>query len=157
MGGDVLFDEFMNMGMPVEGFKFTNSSKHQLFLEYAVALEKETTSFPPEWDKLQIQLEGFEVTSDNSSGMFRYRQVDNGHDDWLDAEALALRACDPAVEEGSGFKRPKANISGVKAINGANTASSTMMNIQEARYDQWLAMEQEPEDITVNGEPVRLN
>lgn len=155
MGGDVIFDELQNMGLPVEAFKFTNPSKHQLFLEYAIALEKRTTSFPSSWEKLRVQLEGFEVTSENSTGFFRYRQVDNGHDDWLDAEALALRACDPAAEEGSLFTRVQ-NHKGVTPINGNKAPGRLITQIRDSRYDEWLAMEQAPPDIVVNGEPVRI-
>ena len=47
MGGDVLFDELLNLGVPVVGKKFTPQTKYQLFFNYAVALQNGTVSFPP--------------------------------------------------------------------------------------------------------------
>jgi hypothetical protein len=152
MGGDVLFDEFMNMGMPVEGFKFTNPSKHQLFLELAVAIEQGTCSFPASWENLIQQMEGFEVTS--QGGMFRYRQVDNGHDDWLDAEALALRACDPAREVMEARARVSSK-AGIRGIGSKSKKQSSMMKtITNWRQDSVLNERQPPPDIVINGSPV---
>jgi hypothetical protein len=154
MGGDVLFDEFQDMGLPVEAFKFTNPSKHQLFLELAVALEQRTTSFPASWENLIEQMEGFEVTSQGT--MFRYRQVDNGHDDWLDAEALALRACDPAreIQEARFRVHGKAGTAG---INGNKKKQSAMMRqITDWRQDDVANQSLPPEDLIINGEPVVL-
>ena len=154
MGGDVLFDEFLDLGLPVEGFKFTNPSKHQLFLELAVALEQRTTSFPASWENLVEQMEGFEVTS--QGGMFRYRQVDNGHDDWLDAEALALRACDPARETQEARLRVHGK-SGSVGINGIKKKQSAMMRqITDWRQDDVANQNLPPEDLIINGDPVVL-
>ena len=152
MGGDVLFDEFLDMGLPVEAFKFTNPSKHQLFLELAVALEQRTTSFPASWENLIEQMEGFEVTSQGT--MFRYRQVNNGHDDWLDAEALALRACDPAREVQEARLRVHGK-AGAVGINGNKKKQSAMMRqVSDWRQDSVLNERQPPPDIVINGDPV---
>lgn len=153
MGGDVLYDEFANAGLPVEGYVFTNNSKHQLFMEYAIALEKGTVAFPADWTKLREQLEGFEVTSQGQ--YFRYTQIDNGHDDWLDAEALALRACDPAMQDAAAFAAVR-NRSGPLPPRTPVRGSRMMRRVMNERIDQWLTIEQEPPDLIVNKEPVRL-
>ena len=152
MGGDVLFDEFLDMGLPVEAFKFTNPSKHQLFLELAVALEQRTTSFPASWENLIEQMEGFEVTSQCT--MFRYRQVNTGHDDWRYAEALALRACDPAREVQEARLRVHGK-AGAVGINGNKKKQSAMMRqVSDWRQDSVLNERQPPPDIVINGDPV---
>lgn len=95
MGGDVLFEELAVQGVPVIGYKFTTVDKYQLFLAYAVALENQSVGFPATWQKLTDQLDAMTV---QSSGLgYIFRTIDGGHDDWVDAEALALKGCDPAM------------------------------------------------------------
>ena len=93
MGGDVLFDELLNQGVPVVGKKFTPQTKYQLFLNYAVALQNGTTTFPPEWTKLQNELDAIEIKQQGLT--YSFRHPNSPHDDWVDAEVLALMACDP--------------------------------------------------------------
>ena len=99
MGGDVLFDELLNLGVPVIGKKFTPQTKYQLFLNYAVALQNGTTTFPPEWQKLQNELDSIEIRQKGLT--YSFTHPNTPHDDWVDAEVLALMACDPpeAMEE----------------------------------------------------------
>jgi len=97
LGGLVACDDLAARGVPVVPFKFTPTSKHQLFTHYAIALAKGQVSFPAEWSRLRDQLDGLIVLPIGMS--YSFRQVDGGHDDWLDSECLALMACDPAPEE----------------------------------------------------------
>jgi len=96
-------------------------------------------------------MEGFEVTSQGT--MFRYRQVNNGHDDWLDAEALALRASDPARE----VMEARARVTGKSGVRGIGsskkTQSSLMRQISDWRQDSVLNERQPPPDIVINGDP----
>jgi hypothetical protein len=98
MGGDVLYEEFAMRGLPVIPFKFTLADKYQLFLGYATALQHETVTFPADWEKLADQLDS--ITAQSSGMGYIFKTVGNGHDDWVDAECLALRGCDPPMEEG---------------------------------------------------------
>jgi len=98
MGGDVLYEELAVRGLPVIPFKFTSVDKYQLFLSYATALQHETVTFPAEWTKLSDQLDS--ITAQQSGMGYIFRTVGGGHDDWVDAECLALRGCDPPMREG---------------------------------------------------------
>ena len=104
MGGDVLYEELAVRGLPVIPFKFTSVDKYQLFLSYATALQHETVSFPPEWTKLTDQLDS--ITAQSSGMGYIFRTVGGGHDDWVDAECLALRGCDPPLREGDQLVAP---------------------------------------------------
>ena len=98
MGGDVLYEEFASLGLPVIPYKFTMADKYQLFLGYATALQHETVTFPREWEKLADQLDA--VTARKSGMGYIFRTVGTSHDDWVDAECLALMGCDPPLAEG---------------------------------------------------------
>ena len=158
MGGDVIYDELADQGLPIQAFKFTSASKHQLFLNYAVALERETVSFPSDWGKLRNQLEGMEVG--NSGAQYVFKQTDGGHDDWVDAECLALSICDPPAED---FERYAGMIRSQPSLPplNADAASSRRNNIMsdlkrrrtEAKIEAWA---QEHPDLFVNGKPVHL-
>lgn len=151
MGGDVMFEEFSNMGLPVVPYRFTSNDKYQLFVAYAVALENETVSFPAEWDRLRRQLESIEaVKSGNTAYVFR--TVDESHDDWVDAETLALMACDPATIEGQSLVVPTRQT--VRPVNGDGPAQRAWVG-PGVRARRAARYENIP-DILVNGEPVRL-
>jgi hypothetical protein len=76
-------------------YNFSPQRKYQLFLDYAVALENKTVRFPGSWKKLSEQLLDMGHRETEGRGHYFYTHS-GGHDDWVDAEALALFACDPA-------------------------------------------------------------
>ena len=156
MGGDIMFEDLSMLGIPVNPFVFSTASKENLFKTYAIALEKETVSFPEDWRKLQDQLENLQVQ--NMGGGYRFSQIDGGHDDWLDAECLALMACDPPNEyssdDGMVWGRP-----GLVPIgNAARSAEHGI--IGRIRREQETAainkFEQDFPDLFMNDEPVKL-
>ena len=97
LGGNVAYNDLSAAGLPLRALKFTNHSKYNMWREYAVALEKSTVTFPAHWQKLVSQLQAADIK--DSGAYYTFRQIDNGHDDWLDAEIMALMACDPAEED----------------------------------------------------------
>ena len=92
--GDVVFDHLLNAGLPVNPFKFSAQSKYQLFQNYYIALENETVFFPGSWTVLKKQLEDISIRPSGNGSYLFYNETGE-HDDWVDAELLALMACDP--------------------------------------------------------------
>jgi hypothetical protein len=92
--GDVVFDHLISSGMPVTPFKFNAQSKYQLFQNYYIALENETVTFPADWSTLIRQLEDINIKPAGNGGYVFFSDTGE-HDDWVDAELLALMACDP--------------------------------------------------------------
>jgi hypothetical protein len=139
MGGEVLYEELVVRGLPVIPFKFTMADKYQLFLGYAIALQHETVTFPAEWEKLGNQLDS--ITAQSSGMGYIFRQVGEAHDDWVDAECLALKGCDPAMEEGQTRVIPTRRIMSTYADSPTNGTGKTrkprlpiFQKIREARY-----------------------
>ena len=106
---DIMLQEMLTLGIPVVGFNFTPVSKyHDLFLPYRVALEHEAVSFPPEWKKLESQL--LDMTHKETANRGHIFAPSSGrHDDWVDAELLALYGCEPI--EYAHSTRTKKNVS----------------------------------------------
>lgn len=104
--GDVVFDHLLASGLPVTPFKFTSQSKYQLFNNYYIALENETVTFPIGWTTLVKQLEDIAVKQSMNGGYTFFTEAQE-HDDWVDAELLALMACDPPGIEGEDYKIPR--------------------------------------------------
>ena len=92
---DIMYNEMLAEGIPVVAFNFTPVAKyHDLYLPYRVALEHEQVSFPPEWSKLSSQL--MDTTHKETANRGHvFGTSSGGHDDWADAEVLALYGCDP--------------------------------------------------------------
>lgn len=139
MGGEVLYEELVVRGLPVIPFKFTMADKYQLFLGYAIALQHETVTFPAEWEKLGNQLDS--ITAQSSGMGYIFRQVGEAHDDWVDAECLALKGCDPAMEEGQTRVIPTRRIMSTYTDSPTNGTGKTrkprlpiFQKIREARY-----------------------
>ena len=101
--GDVVFDHLLSTGMPVQPFKFSAQSKYQLFQNYYIALENGTVRFPASWSTLIRQLEDISIRPGNGGSYIFYNET-NEHDDWVDAELLALMACDPPGYENGDFE-----------------------------------------------------
>ena len=155
MGGDVIYDELLSMNVPVVGFKFTQQSKYQLFLNYAIALQNGTVQFPSTWDKLKNQMEAIEV---KQLGMgYSFSHPDSTHDDWVDAECLALMACDPAMVD-SNMKQIVPSIKTFEPLGAkSSNTSKIIQRIKRARRKKQIeeAQRQFP-DLQVNGIPLIL-
>ena len=156
MGGDVLFDELLNLGVPVIGKKFTPQTKYQLFLNYAVALQNGTTKFPPEWTKLQMELDAIEV---KQAGLgYSFDHPNSPHDDWVDAEVLALMACDPpeAMEEGY---EPVQTIKTVAPLtnNGVSYTEGRLMRWRRKRKAKQLEELRKLVDISTKQESILMD
>ena len=111
---------------------FTPGKKYQLFLDYALSLEKENVAFPESWVKLISQLEDIAHRETANRG-HQFYSVSNGHDDWVDAECLALMACDPAQDVVDLLTVPRSK-RGIKPINSNyRNKSSRLLRWREER------------------------
>mgnify|MGYP003642326301 FL=1 len=92
---DIMYTEMLAERIPVIAFNFTPVAKyHDLYLPYRIALEHEEVSFPAEWNKLSSQL--MDTTHKETTNRGHVFGTSSGaHDDWADAEVLALYGCDP--------------------------------------------------------------
>jgi len=92
---DIMYTEMLAENIPVIAFNFTPVAKyHDLYLPYRIALEHEQVSFPADWNKLSSQL--MDTTHKETSNRGHVFGTSSGaHDDWADAEVLALYGCDP--------------------------------------------------------------
>ena len=137
-GEDVLYRELMEQSIPVIGYNFTQGKKYQLFLDYAISLEKETVAFPQSWVKLISQLEDIAHRETSNRGHTFYT-VSGARDDWVDAECLALMACDPAMENQESFSMPKPK-RGIKPLNENYKAKgSRLLQWRQMRKERALA------------------
>ena len=151
-GEDVLYRELMEESIPVVGYNFTQAKKYQLFLDYAISLEKETVAFPQSWSKLISQLEDIAHRESANRGHTFYT-VSSGHDDWVDAECLALMACDPAMDIGEQKFIP-ASKKGITPINsGYSGKMSRLKRWRKARQEN---EQQEAEIINTEEKKVHL-
>ena len=150
MGEDVLYRELMEQSIPVIGYNFTPGKKYQLFLDYALSLEKETVAFPENWSKLISQLEDIAHRETANRG-HQFYSVSGGHDDWVDAECLALMACDPATDNEEGFTMPK-SFSGIKPMNeNYKPRGKRILKWREMRRDKDLEQLEKKGELVVNG------
>mgnify|MGYP006402152579 FL=1 len=126
---DVLYRELLAEDVPVIGYNFTPQKKYQLFVDYAISLERGTVSFPGEWTKLISQLEDMSHRETANRGHHFY-PASGSHDDWVDAETLALMACEPAREMGEEYRiiEPVSGIPALRNGAGANGISSGFMD-----------------------------
>ena len=143
--GDVIFDHLLASGLPVTPFKFTSQSKYQLFNNYYIALENETVTFPTGWTTLVKQLEDIAIRQSGNGGYIFFTEAQE-HDDWVDAELLALMACDPPGIEGEEYKiaRP---IRRMQPLRPKNTLSSNgyLQKLKTQRSKQRQKMLEENE------------
>ena len=138
MGEDVLFRELMEQSIPVIGYNFTPGKKYQLFLDYALSLEKETVAFPLSWVKLISQLEDIAHRETSNRG-HQFYTVSGARDDWVDAECLALMACDPAMESMEAYTMPSSK-KGIKPLNPNYKAKgSKILKWRQMRKERALA------------------
>jgi hypothetical protein len=99
MGGDVFASELIEVGLPVEPFQISRTTRIPLLQNLAVSLERQTVSFPPIPETLR-ELRAFQHVQ-QSNGEFRLEAPNGEHDDEVFGLALALTACidPPAVVE----------------------------------------------------------
>jgi len=118
---DIMYNEMLAEGIPVIAFNFTPVAKyHDLYLPYRIALEHEEVSFPAYWSKLSSQL--MDTTHRETSNRGHVFGISSGvHDDWADAEVLALYGCDPV--EYSLSTRPVRNTGGMEPLRPNHTSS----------------------------------
>ena len=111
---DIMYNEMLAEGIPVIAFNFTPVAKyHDLYLPYRIALEHEEVSFPAYWSKLSSQL--MDTTHKETANRGHVFGTSSGaHDDWADAEVLALYGCDPV--EYSLSTRPVKTASGMEPL-----------------------------------------
>ena len=100
MGGDIFCEELRSHDVPVEEYIITGANRMDLLNGLAVAIERETVSFPPVPSLLR-QLRAFQARK-QPSGAYRYEAPPGEHDDEVFAGALALIACEPPDDSYSG-------------------------------------------------------
>lgn len=85
--GDPIYDDLVNEGLGVEGYKFTNASKKQLIECLMISVEQEKIKLLDEPVQTnEIKIFGFELTP---SGVMKYCAPEGKHDDCVIALALA--------------------------------------------------------------------
>ncbi|GAH31864.1 unnamed protein product, partial [marine sediment metagenome] len=90
--GDPIFEDLVNMGLDVQPYKFTNTSKKQLIQSLMISLEQEKIRIlvrDEENGKVQFNemvIFEYEMTS---SGLIRYQAPDGYHDDCVIALSLS--------------------------------------------------------------------
>ena len=152
---DIMYNEMLAEGIPVVAFNFTPVSKyHDLFLPYRVALEHEQVTFPNGWTKLSSQLTDISHKETSNRGHI-FTTISGKHDDWVDAEVLALHGCDP-VEYAQKAHANK-NFKGAEPLRPLNTErrrkkTSLFREVREHRYADVL----DEVDVVINGEPVQM-
>jgi len=89
--GDPVLEQVKRLGIVVDGYNFTNTTKQQLIENLAVAIENQEVSFPhiPELIH-ELQLYQYEITT---AGNIRYNAPQGYHDDTVIALGLALYGC----------------------------------------------------------------
>jgi hypothetical protein len=91
MGGDIFVSEMQELGLPVEPFIITASSREALLQGLSVSLERQTVHYPPVPSLLR-QLRAFQARRTPSGG-FKAEAPPGEHDDEVFGLALALTAC----------------------------------------------------------------
>jgi phage terminase large subunit-like protein len=88
--GEPNIEELMRMGLPVQGFQTTGSTKPALIDGLALAFEQQAIGIPDD-PVLINELQAYEMER-LPSGNWRYSAPDGGHDDMVISLALAYRA-----------------------------------------------------------------
>jgi hypothetical protein len=86
--GDPLLEQIKRMGVAVEGYEFTATSKQQLVEHLSVQIEQEAISFPPIKEIIhELEIFQYEITR---AGNIRYSAPQGYHDDCVMSLALAV-------------------------------------------------------------------
>jgi hypothetical protein len=99
MGGDIFTQEMQELGLPVEPFIITASSREALLQGLAVSLERQTIHYPP-IPPLLRQLRAFQARKTSSGGL-KAEAPPGENDDEVFGLALALTACAEAPRLGT--------------------------------------------------------
>jgi hypothetical protein len=86
--GDPILEDLRHMGAPLEGFKFTSSSKQQIMEGLATAIQQGLVRFPDGVIVRELEVFEYEYTR---TGV-RYSAPPGLHDDCVCALALAVHA-----------------------------------------------------------------
>lgn len=84
--GDSIYDDLVNSGLNIEGFKFTSTTKQELVQNLSVAMDKLDITYPP----IEILLDELSIYAyeQRADGRFRYSAPEGFHDDTVMALAL---------------------------------------------------------------------
>lgn len=87
--GDAVFDDLKNLGLDLEGFKFTATTKQELVSNLSVAMDNQTIKYP----KIETLIDELEMYAyeQRSNGTFSYSAPEGFHDDEVMALALLNR------------------------------------------------------------------
>lgn len=88
--GDAIFDDLLAMGLNLEGFKFTNTTKSELVSNLSVAMDNGNIHYP-EIPELLDELEMY-AYEQRANGTFTYSAPEGFHDDEVMALGLVNRA-----------------------------------------------------------------
>lgn len=100
--GDSIFDDLINNGLNIEGFKFTATSKQELVSNLSIAMDNENIHYPA-IDELidELEIYGYEQ---RSNGSFSYSAPDGFHDDEVMSLALINRLFNEREIEWGGIR-----------------------------------------------------
>lgn len=87
--GDAVFDDLRNMGLDLEGFKFTSTTKQELVSNLSVAMDNSQIKYP----KIETLIDELEIYAyeQRPNGQFSYSAPEGFHDDEVMALALLNR------------------------------------------------------------------
>lgn len=87
--GDSVFDDLINAGLNIEGFKFTSTSKQELVSNLSIAMDNQTIHYPLIEELIdELGLYGYEQ---RANGTFSYSAPEGFHDDEVMSLALLNR------------------------------------------------------------------
>lgn len=95
MGGDIFYQWLSEAGLPVEEYIFNEASRLEMLNNLAVAMERETVSFPYE-EHLARELRAFQFLR-RGGGRPRPDHPEGEHDDEIFALGLGLLCCDEGI------------------------------------------------------------
>lgn len=100
--GDGIFDDLMNAGLNLEGFKFTSTTKQELVSNLSVAMDNNNIHYPA-IDELIDEL-GLYAYEQHANGRFSYSAPEGFHDDEVMSLALLNRALNMKPVEYGGLR-----------------------------------------------------
>lgn len=100
--GDSIFDDLINNGLNIEGFKFTATSKQELVSNLSIAMDNENIHYPMIEELVEeLEIYGYEQ---RSNGSFSYSAPDGFHDDEVMSLALINRLFNEREIEWGGIR-----------------------------------------------------
>lgn len=95
--GDPIYDDLSRAGVPVQSYKFTQSSKKDLVEKLSIYIEQKRIRILP-IDETLIEFDNF-VYEMGPSGQMRYGALEGFHDDIVISHGLAVWALNPLFKE----------------------------------------------------------